>query len=79
MTAFGQWTASAISISVGRRNLHPSPASQYACVDVDVGLKVFAVLSDGTVYPPPKFFCPLEKTAAKAQRIAPDVRKAHRT
>ena len=38
-------------------------------VGVDVGLKEFAVLSDGTVYSNPKYFRSLEKKLAKAQRI----------
>lgn len=37
-------------------------------VGVDVGLKDFAVLSDGTVYENPKFFRSLEKKLAKEQR-----------
>ncbi|EJQ39858.1 transposase [Bacillus wiedmannii] len=38
-------------------------------VGVDVGLKDFAVLSDGTTYNNPKFFRTLEEKLAKAQRI----------
>lgn len=38
-------------------------------VGIDVGLKDFAILSDGKVYKNPKFFCTLEKKLAKAQRI----------
>ncbi|MGG3451012.1 IS200/IS605 family element RNA-guided endonuclease TnpB [Domibacillus aminovorans] len=38
-------------------------------VGVDVGLKDFAILSDGTVYKNPKFFCSLEKKLEKEQRI----------
>src|SRR3954452_5053248 len=38
-------------------------------VGVDVGLKDFAILSDGTVYSNPKFFRTLEERLAKAQRI----------
>ncbi|MFC7395552.1 IS200/IS605 family element RNA-guided endonuclease TnpB [Scopulibacillus cellulosilyticus] len=37
-------------------------------VGIDVGLKDFAVLSDGTVYKNPKFFRSLEKKLVKAQR-----------
>src|SRR5690625_1105701 len=36
---------------------------------IDVGLKDFAILSDGTVYSNPKFFRRLEEKLAKAQRI----------
>ncbi|MDM5427588.1 MULTISPECIES: IS200/IS605 family element RNA-guided endonuclease TnpB [Bacillus] len=36
---------------------------------IDVGLKDFAILSDGTTYKNPKFFRTLEEKLAKAQRI----------
>jgi putative transposase len=38
-------------------------------VGIDVGLKDFAILSDGTIYKNPKFFRTLEKKLAKEQRI----------
>src|SRR5699024_9045167 len=38
-------------------------------VGIDVGLKDFAILSDGTVYKNNKYFRTLEKKLAKAQRI----------
>ncbi|WP_186668079.1 IS200/IS605 family element RNA-guided endonuclease TnpB [Sporosarcina sp. BP05] len=38
-------------------------------VGIDVGLKDFAILSDGAVYENPKFFRSLEKKLAKEQRI----------
>lgn len=38
-------------------------------VGVDLGLKSFAILSDGTTYANPKFFRTLEEKLAKAQRI----------
>lgn len=38
-------------------------------VGVDVGLKDFAILSDGTVFKNPKFFRSLEQKLAKEQRI----------
>ena len=38
-------------------------------VGIDVGLKDFAILSDGTVYSNPKFFRRLEEKLVKAQRI----------
>ena len=38
-------------------------------VGVDVGLKEFAVLSNGITYSNPRFFCTLEEKVAKAQRI----------
>lgn len=40
-----------------------------SAIGIDVGLKDFAILSDGTVYKNPKFFRTLEKKLAKAQRI----------
>ena len=40
-----------------------------SAVGVDVGLKDFAILSDGTIYSNPKFFRSLEEKLAKAQRI----------
>lgn len=44
------------------------PKTQSA-VGIDVGLKDFAILSDGTIYSNPKFFRSLEEKLAKAQRI----------
>ena len=41
----------------------------HSAIGVDVGLKDFAILSDGTVYCNPKFFRILEGKLAKAQRI----------
>ncbi len=38
-------------------------------VGIDLGLKDFAILSDGTVYDNPKFFRSLEKKLAEEQRI----------
>ncbi|HLU22342.1 MAG TPA: RNA-guided endonuclease TnpB family protein, partial [Bacillaceae bacterium] len=38
-------------------------------IGIDVGLKDFATLSDGTIYHNPKFFRTLEEKLAKAQRI----------
>ena len=40
-----------------------------SAVGMDVGLKEFAILSDGTVYSNPTFFRSLEEKLAKAQRI----------
>ena len=40
-----------------------------SAVGIDVGLKDFAILSDGTKYTNPKWFRKLEKKLAKAQRI----------
>lgn len=38
-------------------------------VGIDVGLKDFAILSDGTIYGNPKFFRSMEKKLAKEQKI----------
>lgn len=40
-----------------------------SAIGIDVGLKDFAILSDGTTYSNPKFFRTLEEKLAKAQRI----------
>ncbi|MGG3800524.1 IS200/IS605 family element RNA-guided endonuclease TnpB [Metabacillus fastidiosus] len=40
-----------------------------SAIGIDVGLKDFAILSDGTIYSNPKFFRTLEEKLAKAQRI----------
>ena len=45
-----------------------SPKTNSA-VGIDVGLKDFAILSDGTTYLNPRFFRTLEEKLAKAQRI----------
>ncbi|MNR05309.1 putative transposase [compost metagenome] len=44
------------------------PKTNTAC-GIDVGLKDFAVVSDGTVHPNPKWFQQLDKKLANAQRI----------
>ncbi len=38
-------------------------------IGMDVGIKNFAILSDGTIYKNPKFFRSLEEKLAKAQRV----------
>lgn len=40
-----------------------------SAIGIDLGLKNFAILSDGTTYVNPKFFRSLEEKLAKAQRI----------
>ncbi len=40
-----------------------------SALGIDVGIKDFAILSDGTIYSNPKFFRTLEEKLAKAQRI----------
>ena len=49
-------------------NVQVLPKNNRSC-GVDVGLKNFAILSEGTVYQNPKFFRTVEKKLAKAQRI----------
>ncbi|EEM79985.1 Transposase, IS605 OrfB [Bacillus thuringiensis serovar huazhongensis BGSC 4BD1] len=41
----------------------------HSYIGMDVGLKDFAILSDGTTYQNPKFFRTLEEKLAKAQRV----------
>ncbi|MDF2791405.1 MAG: transposase [Neobacillus sp.] len=56
-------------ISIGAEiEVSELPKTQSA-IGVDVGLKDFAILSDGTTYSNPKFFRTLEENLAKAQRI----------
>jgi putative transposase len=40
-----------------------------SAIGIDVGLKDFAILSDGTIYSNPKFFCSLEEKLVHAQKI----------
>ena len=49
-------------------NVQVLPKTNRSC-GVDVGLKNFAILSDGTVYQNSKFFRMVENKFAKAQRI----------
>ncbi|MGN4422959.1 IS200/IS605 family element RNA-guided endonuclease TnpB [Bacillus cereus group sp. MYBK30-1] len=49
-------------------NVQEIPKTESTC-GIDVGLKDFAILSDGTIYKNPKFFRTLEEKLAKAQRI----------
>ncbi|EOO70246.1 IS605 OrfB family transposase [Bacillus cereus VD021] len=49
-------------------NVQEMPKAESTC-GMDVGLKDFAILSDGTTYKNPKFFRTLEEKLAKAQRI----------
>ncbi|PFI16933.1 transposase [Bacillus cereus] len=55
-----------ISILV-ETNVQEMPKTQSTC-GIDVGLKDFAILSDGTIYKNPRFFLTLEEKLAKAQR-----------
>ncbi|MGH0488455.1 IS200/IS605 family element RNA-guided endonuclease TnpB, partial [Bacillus mycoides] len=49
-------------------NVQEMPKTESTC-GMDVGLKDFAILSEGTTYKNPKFFRTLEEKLAKAQRI----------
>ncbi len=49
-------------------NVQELPKSNSSC-GIDVGLKDFAILSDGTIYKNPKFFRTLEEKLAREQRI----------
>ncbi|WP_342044284.1 IS200/IS605 family element RNA-guided endonuclease TnpB [Bacillus sp. OTU530] len=53
---------------VAETEVQELPKTSSTC-GVDVGIKDFATLSDGTVYANPRFFCVLEEKLAKAQRI----------
>lgn len=56
-------------ISIGAEiEVSELPKTQ-STIGVDVGLKDFAILSNGTTYSNPKFFRTLEEKLAKAQRI----------
>lgn len=56
-------------VSIGTKvEVKESPKTDSA-IGVDVGLKDFVILSDGTTYANPKFFRTLEEKLAKAQRI----------
>ncbi|MED1490381.1 IS200/IS605 family element RNA-guided endonuclease TnpB [Bacillus smithii] len=48
--------------------VHPLPKTS-SSIGVDLGLKDFAILSTGKMFPNPKFFRTLEEKLAKAQRI----------
>ncbi|MEH7128342.1 IS200/IS605 family element RNA-guided endonuclease TnpB [Neobacillus drentensis] len=56
-------------ISLGTEEEVSKLPKTQSVIGVDVGLKDFAILSDGTTYSNPKFFRTLEERLAKAQRI----------
>ncbi|MEH6955290.1 IS200/IS605 family element RNA-guided endonuclease TnpB [Neobacillus drentensis] len=56
-------------ISLGTEEEVSKLPKTQSVIGVDVGLKDFAILSDGTTYSNPKFFRALEERLAKAQRI----------
>ncbi|PGB09270.1 RNA-guided endonuclease InsQ/TnpB family protein, partial [Bacillus toyonensis] len=53
---------------LGEIEVQELPKTQ-SSIGMDVGLKDFAILSDGTIYENPKFFRSLEEKLAKAQRV----------
>ena len=56
-------------VSLGTETKVSDSPKTNSAVGVDVGLKDFAILSDGTTYSNPKFFRTLEEKLAKEQRI----------
>jgi putative transposase len=56
-------------ISIGTETETSELPKTNSAVGIDVGLKDFAILSDGTIYSNPKFFRSLEEKLAKTQRI----------
>ena len=56
-------------VSIGTETEVSELPKTNSAIGIDVGLKDFAILSDGTTYPNPKFFRRLEEKLAKAQRI----------
>ena len=56
-------------VSIGTETEVSGLSKTILAIGIDVGLKDFAILSDGTTYSNPKFFRRLEEKLAKAQRI----------
>ena len=56
-------------ISIGTETKIEELPKTESAIGIDVGLKDFAILSDGTTYTNPKFFRTLEEKLAKAQQI----------
>ena len=56
-------------VSIGTETEVSELPKTNSAIGIDVGLKDFAILSDGTTYSNPKFFRKLEEKLAKAQRI----------
>lgn len=73
-TATGKWFV-CFSCEVQPKTLEPSEEE----VGIDVGLKVFAALSNGEFIENPRFFRRDEKALAKAQRRFDKVKNKHRT
>jgi putative transposase len=56
-------------VSIGSETEKSELPKTHSVIGVDVGLKNFATLSDGTIYSNPKFFRTLEEKLAKAQKM----------
>ena len=56
-------------VSIGTETEVSELPKTNSAIGIDVGLKDFAILSDGTTYSNPKFFRRLEEKLVKAQRI----------
>ena len=56
-------------VSIGTETQVSELPKTNSAIGIDVGLKDFAILSDGTTYSNPKFFRRLEEKLVKAQRI----------
>ncbi|WP_419158978.1 IS200/IS605 family element RNA-guided endonuclease TnpB [Rossellomorea sp. BNER] len=56
-------------VSIGTETEKSELPKTHSVIGVDVGIKNFAVLSDGTIYSNPKFFRRLEEKLAKAQKM----------
>jgi putative transposase len=56
-------------VSIGTETEVSELPKTNSAVGIDVGLKDFAILSNGTIYSNPKFFRTLEEKLSKAQRI----------
>ncbi|CAH0346725.1 IS200/IS605 family element RNA-guided endonuclease TnpB [Bacillus sp. CECT 9360] len=56
-------------VSLGTETEVAELPKSHSAIGIDVGLTDFAILSDGTIYPNPKFYRKLEEKVAKAQRM----------
>lgn len=56
-------------VSIGTETEIPTLPKTNSAIGIDVGIKDFAILSNGVIYSNPQFFRALEKKLAKAQRI----------
>ncbi len=81
-TATGKWFV-CFSCEVQPKYLEPSAEEvspeRLRCIGIDMGIKVFAALSNGEFIENPHFFRRDEKALAKAQRRFDKVKNKHRT